>query len=167
MRKLLLWVAFLVLTAVTASAAAKPLKADKVLAEAKTKASEQHKAIFLIFGASWCDACHVLDSFLDRPEIRIIFDKYFVVTRLTVFEQIAGKPDLDNPGADQFMLKLGGIASNGEVGLPFFVVMDQKGSALITSVRPVKGKPTGIGFPQQPDEIAWFLDMLKHGAPSL
>jgi hypothetical protein len=150
-----------------ALATPKPSKADQVLAEAKARATEQHKSIFLIFGASWCADCHTLDSFLDQSEVRAIFDKYFVIARLSVGEEMAGRPNLNNPGSDKLLGKFGGIAPNGEVGIPFIVVLDQSGSPLITSNRPVKGKPNGegIGFPTEPEEIAWLVTMLKKGAP--
>jgi len=150
-------------------AAQKPPKADQVVADAKAKAAEQHKSIFLIFGASWCGECHSLDSFLDESEIRAIFDKYFVIARLSVAEELGNHPNLNNSGSDKLMGKFGGIGSNGEVGLPFLVVLDQTGKPLINSNRRVKGKPAGdgIGFPTEPEEIAWFLTMLKNGGPLL
>jgi len=169
MRKVLSCVALVLLLGSLGLAGAKPPKADQVLANAKAKATEQHKSIFLIFGATWCPECHTLDSFLDAPEVRAIFDKYFVVAHLSVAEDLAHRPDLNNPGSDKFLDKFGGIAPNGEVGLPFMVVLDQGGSRLINSNRPVKGKPAGggIGFPTEPEEIAWLINMLKKGAPLL
>ena len=48
-------------------------------------------------------------------------------------------------------------------------MLDSKGSALITSNRGGKEKASseGIGFPTEPEEISWFLDMLKRGADAL
>lgn len=160
----------LALLSIASLAATKPPKADQVVSGAKAKAAEQHKAIFLIFGASWCAECHSFDHYLALPEISTIFDKYFVVIHLDVFESAGGgNASLENAGADQLLVKFGGISANGEGGFPFFVVLDEKASPLITSNRPTKNKPAGdgIGFPTAPDEIAWFLTMLKRGAPSL
>ncbi|HEY6253887.1 MAG TPA: thioredoxin family protein [Candidatus Angelobacter sp.] len=164
-----LWL-FVLLWSIAAMAAPKAPKADQVMTEAKAKATAQHKAIFLIFGASWCPECHTFDRFLALPEVNAIFDKYFVVSHLDVFEAAgAGNKKLENSGGDQFLLEFGGISSKGEGGFPFFVVLDEKAAPLINSNRPAKGKAEGdgIGFPAQPQEIAWFLTMLKRGAPSL
>src|SRR5215469_9262114 len=90
------------LVSLAAVAAPKPPKADQVLSGAKAKAAEQHKAIFLIFGASWCAECHSFDRFLALPEISAIFDKYFVVIHLNTFESAGGgNANLENAGADQ------------------------------------------------------------------
>lgn len=158
------------LLSIVSMAGPKPPKAGEVLSGAKAKAAEQHKAIFLIFGASWCAECHSFDRYLALPEISTIFNKYFVVIHLNVFESAGGgNASLENAGADQLLVKFGGISSHGEGGFPFFVVLDEKASPLITSSRPTKNKPAGdgIGYPTAPDEIAWFLTMLKRGAPAL
>jgi len=168
MRKIPHCILFLLVTT-TIGLAEKLPKADHVLAEAKAKAATEHKAIFLIFGASWCADCHTLDSFLKDREVAAIFDKYFVIAHLSVAEELADHSDRNNSGSMQLLQKFGGVSGSGEVGLPFFVVLDSKGSALITSKRPVKGKPEpeGIGFPTEPEEISWFLDMFKRGTDGL
>ncbi len=169
MHKLPWYVVALLLASTIVMAAPKPPKADKVLAEAKARATEQHKAVFLIFGASWCPECHSLDSFLAEPEMQSIFDKYFVIARLSAFEEAGGHPDRDNPGSDQLMQKFGGFSPSGEGGFPYIVILDASGSPLINSNRPVQGNPSGegIGFPTQPEEINWFLTMLQKGAASM
>jgi thioredoxin-related protein len=169
MHKILGGLVFILLISPFVVATPKPPKADQVLADAKAKASEQHKSIFLIFGASWCPECHTLDSFLDEPAIRAIFEKYFVIAHLSAYEELAGHANLNNPGSDKLMIKFGGVAATGEAGFPYLVILDESGSPRITSNRPVKENPAGesIGFPTQPEEIAWFLTMLKTGVPSL
>src|SRR5215470_6256749 len=99
--------------------AQKPPKADDILKEAKLKAADRNKSIFLIFGASWCEACHQLDGFLADPEIAAVFDKYFIIARISFGEGAEGHPSWDNPGSDSLMVKYGGVSSSGEVGLPF------------------------------------------------
>lgn len=161
---------FVALLSVLTHAAPKPPQADQVLADAKSKAAQQHKTIFLVFGASWCPECHALDRFLALPEISAIFDKYFVVIHLNTLEAAGGgKANLENPGANQLLIKFGGVSSSGEIGFPYMVVLDENASLLVSSNRPAKGKPDGegIGFPTEADEIAWFLNMLHRGAPAM
>src|SRR5882757_10563043 len=106
------------------AAAQKAPKADDVMKAAKQKAADQNKGVFLIFGASWCEDCHELDGFLALPEMAEIFDKYFVVARLTIGEADAGHPERDNPGAESFILKYGGVSPSGEVEIPFIAILD-------------------------------------------
>ena len=168
MRKTLCWIALLLITSLLAVAEKQP-KADHVINEAKSRAAAEHKSILLIFGASWCPGCHTLDSFLKDKDVAAILDKYFVIAQLNVAEDLAGHPERNNAGSLELLQKYGGVSAKGDVGLPYFVVLDNKGSALITSNRAGKGKDPSdaIGFPTEPEEIAWFLQMLKRGADAL
>jgi thiol-disulfide isomerase/thioredoxin len=145
-------------------------KAEDILKAAQAKSADQNKPIFLIFGASWCEACHQLDTFLAYPEIAAIFDKYFIIARLTFGEGAAGHRDWDTPGADSLIEKYGGVYSNGSVGLPFIAILDAKAKLIISSNQPGKANAPGgpgTGFPTEPDEIKWFLSMLVKSAPAL
>lgn len=159
----------LLLLASTTVLAQKNAKADDILKADKLKAADQNKTIFLIFGASWCEACHQFDTFLALPEVAAIFDRYFVVSELTFGEASAGHPDWDTPGADTLMLKYGGVSSVGTVGLPFIAIVDAKGKLIVNSIQPGKGKDAGAeaGFPTEPEEIRWFLSMLQKAAPAM
>src|SRR5215467_582890 len=99
---------------------AKTPSADEVLAPAKAKASAEKKAIFLHFGASWCGWCRKLDSFLGRPEIKPVFEKYFVPVKLVVQENEKNKA-LENPGAAALLNQFG-----GPEGLPYSAFLDAK-----------------------------------------
>jgi thiol-disulfide isomerase/thioredoxin len=147
-------------------AASKP-RADQVLADASKQAGEQHKAILLIFGATWCEDCDVLDKFLAVPEVRAVFDRYFVVVHLSVFETVGQHPELENVGADRLLVKFGGSSDAGEVALPFSAVLDSNGALLVNSIPAGKNVAEGIGYPHEPQEIAWFIHMLKAGAPQI
>lgn len=155
--------------AATTTVAQKIPKAGEIVKEAEAKAVDQNKAIFLVFGASWCDPCHQMDLFLATPEVAAIFSKYFVTEEVSVGEAAAGHPEWDNPGADTLMMKYGGIGSNGSASLPFIAILDQKAKLIANSNRPGKAgaADTGTGFPTEPQEIKWFLDMLEKAAPSM
>ena len=80
--------------------------ADQVLFPAKAKASAEQKAIFLHFGASWCGWCKRLDTFQDRPDIKPVFDKYFIPVKLVVQEHGKNKV-LENPAAIIALARIG------------------------------------------------------------
>lgn len=151
------------LSGLAARAAEAPPPADQVMAHAQADAASQHKGIFLIFGASWCGWCRRLEQFNHVPEVSAILDKTFVIVHLTVQEH-KEKAQLDNPGAEELMKSLG-----GQGGLPFFAFLDGGGKLIVTSNRPPDGQKgdTNIGFPGNPQEIAWFTTMMKKVVPSL
>lgn len=146
----------LLLVSAWAACGATP-SADEVLAPARAKATSEHKAIFLHFGASWCGWCKRLDAFLDRPDIKPVFEKYFIPVKLVVQENERNKAQ-ENPGAEALMKKLGGPA-----GLPYSAFLDAKGAAIETS----KLDGENIGYPAQPKEIDWFVQMMKKAAPNM
>ena len=69
------------------------------------------------------------------------------------------------------MIKYGGISPQGDVGLPFIVVLDQKAKLIANSNIPgrsqPKATPTSTGFATEPEEIKWFLTMITKGAPGV
>jgi thiol-disulfide isomerase/thioredoxin len=145
------------------AAFAEPPISDQVLAKAKAKASAEKKTIFLHFGASWCGWCKRLDAFLDRPDIKPVFEKYFVPVKLVVQENDKNKA-LENPGADTLLNKLGGPS-----GLPYSAFLDAQGAFIVNSKRPSALVPEGenIGYPGQPNEIDWFIQMMRKAAPNM
>jgi len=137
--------------------------AQEVLAQAEAKASADDKAIFMHFGASWCGWCKKLDAFLERPDIKPVFEKYFVPVKLVVQENEKNKA-LENPGADAWLKKIGGPA-----GLPYFAFLNAKGALIINSRHPSTGgaEAENIGYPGQPGEIDWFVHMIRKAAPRI
>lgn len=131
--------------------------ADEVLAHAKVKALAEDKAIFLHFGASWCGWCKKLDAFLEQPDIKPVFERYFVPVKLVVQENEKNK-SLENTGADALLRKL-----DGPSGLPYFAFLDAHGGLIINS----KHDGQNIGYPGEPTEIDWFLQMIRKAAPKV
>ena len=156
MKTIVLVLALLSVTSFVASA--EPLTAEQMLAPAKAKAAAEQKAIFLHFGASWCGWCKRLDAFLDRPDIKPVFEKYFIPVKLVVQESAKNKA-LENPGADSLRQQLGGATA----GLPYFAFLDEKGEMIANSM--LNG--SNIGYPGEPNEIDYFLQMMKKAAPKM
>jgi thiol-disulfide isomerase/thioredoxin len=149
------------------TASAEPLTTDQMLAQAEAKAAAEHKAIFVHFGASWCGWCRRLDAFLDRADVKPVFEKYFVPVKLVVQENEKNKA-LENPGGEALLEKLG-----GPQGLPYSAFLDAHGVLLVTSMRPLVAGGSNnigsnnIGFPVQPEEVDWFVKMMRTAAPQM
>ena len=146
-----------VCAAVTLLAHAEPPAADSLISTAKAKAAAEHKAIFVHFGASWCGWCKRLDAFLVRPDIKPVFEKYFIPVKLVVQEDEKNKA-LENPGADAVLKGLGGPS-----GLPYSASLDAQGALIVNSKR----NGENIGYPAAPEEIAWFVQMMKKAGPRM
>lgn len=156
--------ALLVVSSLPVQARQKSSSAEEIFAEAEAQAEQQHKLIFFEFGASWCGPCHALDRFMEAPEIAPILEKYFVFAKVHIDEERGKHPELNTPGSKEMMDKLGGFQ-----GVPFIVFFRSNGEMIVTSERPVEGKKHGrnIGYPDAPEEIDWFMVMLKKSVPEI
>ena len=69
----------------------------------------------------------------------------------------------DTPGGVALRTALG---AQPEPGFPWLVITDENGKPLVNSNR--NGKIDGnVGYPAAPEEIDWYIEMLKRAAPAL
>jgi hypothetical protein len=87
-----------------------------------------------------------------------------VIARLDVQEH-GDKAGLETPGGAALAAQLGAK----DTSLPFFAFLDEHGELIANSYRPVPGKPraTNIGHPWEPEEIDYFMVMLRKAVPAL
>lgn len=124
---------------------AERVDAEKVLAEAKSRASSAQKRIFLHFGAPWCGWCHRLDDFLAQEEIAAILSRDYIEVKIDIDRMTHGK---------EMLSQMRGGESGG---IPWIALLDADGKRIVTSDAP-KGN---IGYPAAPQEIDHFLAMLR------
>ena len=138
--------------ACTVSFAQSVPNSGSIMAAAYKQAAKEHKNVFVMFHASWCGWCKRMDASMTDPSTQKYFDDNYVTVHLTVQENAANK-GLENPGAEVFLAKYKGE----KAGLPFFLVMDPKGTELGDSF--VNGQ--NLGCPAAADEVAAFITLLK------
>ncbi|WP_313000064.1 thioredoxin family protein [Chryseobacterium gleum] len=128
-------------------------KADVLVNKAITEAKAGKKNVLLIFHASWCKWCKMMEKNMDLPETKPIFDKRFVTAYIDVQER-GDKKSLENPGGQELMNKY-----NGEnAGLPFWLILNPKGEVLADSF---DAKGENLGSPATPEEVAIFIAKIE------
>ncbi|GAA5086059.1 hypothetical protein GCM10023210_07490 [Chryseobacterium ginsengisoli] len=128
-------------------------KADAVLNKALTEAKAKNKNVLLMFHASWCKWCHVMEKNMTLPETKPIFDKKFVTTYVDV-QEMGEKKKLENSGGEELMNKYKGK----DAGLPFWLVLNPKGEVLADSFN---DKNENLGCPSTVEEVDAFVSKLK------
>jgi thioredoxin-related protein len=122
-----------------------PKDANRVVADAQTRASSDDKLVLLTFGAPWCVWCHELHNWLAKEDVAAIMDRDFVIAQVDI-ERMTGGDDV-----------MKAYRTNSDGGIPWFAILDAKGKSLATS----DGAKGNIGYPAQPEEIAHFLAVVK------
>jgi hypothetical protein len=137
--------------------------ADDILSLAESPAAAAHKNVLLVFSASWCVPCHMFEAFLRDPEAGPILRQYFVPARIDVGEEARGRNGRNTPGGEKMMLSFTGGRTEG---YPFFVFLTAQGSPLVNSL--IDGRSgKNIGYPAAPQEIDWFMTMLRQSTPAM
>ncbi len=140
--------------------------AAAILERAETLARAEHKNILLDFDASWCVNCRLYDHFRDDPQIHALLSRALVFATMDSGEFANDTKHANTPGGPDFEAAIGGR----DAGFPFMVILDASGKPIVDSNRPDPISKTGksnIGYPALPEEVDWFVEMLRRGAPSL
>lgn len=124
---------------------------------AEDRAGREGKAVFLEFHASWCIWCRRLNAMLSDPQVKPVWDRYFVTTEVDSMEH-GGKVSLENAGWEDLMKEYGAT----KAGLPYFVFLDPKGT-LLADCR----DPDNMGYPAGKHDSAAFLAAISKSAPSI
>lgn len=148
------------LAMLVASVAGAAETASALMASATAEASSAHKNVLVVFHASWCGWCRKFDAMLADKKVGPLLRKYFVVAKIDVLEH-EEKVSLNTPGGDEVMAAVGGKGQ----GLPFLAIVDSAAKPIVNSIRQPGNK--NIGYPSEPEEIAWFMTMLKRSVPDL
>jgi thiol-disulfide isomerase/thioredoxin len=135
--------------------------ADGVLNQAYAQAAKENKKVILIFHASWCGWCKKMTASLNDPTCKKMFDDNYVTVYLDVLEH-KGNENLNTPGGMDVLEKY----EAAQAGLPFWLVLDNKGTKLADSEMPAAGETTGkpkdnVGCPAEENEVAYFTKILK------
>lgn len=128
-------------------------KAEVVLKNAFNEAKSKNKNVLLVFHASWCKWCHVMEKNMSLPETKPIFEKKFVTAYVDV-QEMGEKKKLENPGGEELMAKYKGK----DAGLPFWLVLNPKGEVLADSFN---DKNENLGCPSTAEEVNLFAAKLK------
>ena len=140
--------------------------ATVILHRAEARARAEHKSILVEFGASWCINCKLYDRMLADPELHAILSRAFVFTTMDTGESPSDRRHANTPGGVAFEDSVGGK----NAGWPYLVILNAGGKPIVNSYRPDAKSKTGkanIGYPVLPQEIDWFMTMMRRGAPTM
>src|SRR5688572_29221507 len=119
-----------------------PPAAD-VLSEKLAQAKKEGKAVFLAFGSPSCGWCKHLDKFHARPAVEKTLGGHLVFAKVDVVENSGGQQMYD-----KYAPEPGGV--------PVWVILSADGKVLADSFEEAKGKKQNVGFPYEPNELAYY-----------
>ncbi|MDQ1095206.1 MULTISPECIES: thioredoxin family protein [Chryseobacterium] len=132
-------------------------KADVIVDKAMKEAQANKKNVLLIFHASWCQWCRLMEKNMERPEMRPVFEKRFVTAYVDV-QEVGEKKRLENPGGQELMNRYKGE----KAGLPFWLIISPKGEVMTDSFN---AKGGNLGSPATQEEVSVFIAKLDQVSP--
>ena len=138
-----------------------PYSADYIIAIAKKEAKKEKKNVIIMWHASWCGYCHLMDSLMQREEVKDYFEGNYVIEHMVVNERKDLK-HLENPGADSVLA----LYNGDKAGIPFWVILDKRGELLADSFMREEGvgmdEPgKNSGCPLQENEVVHLQKVLQ------
>lgn len=126
--------------------------ADERVAASVAQAGKEGKSVFVSVGAEWCGWCGKLDELLANEAVAPILRKHFVLLKL------------DQDKVDGTTAFRAANALDRSKGIPWYAALDNTGKVIATSDAKVDGN---TGYPARPEEIDWFIEVLKRSAPDM
>ncbi len=130
--------------------------AAEAVAKAAAGAKAEGKQLLLVFHASWCAYCQLMDIMLADKACKPIIEKYFVVFHLRALEEKPEMLALQLDGADAYYASL----TPKKSGLPYTAVLNGEGARVVDSIMPTGDN---FGFPVDAVELANFEEMMRKG----
>lgn len=132
-------------------------KAAEVVAQAAADAEASGKRLLLVFHASWCGYCILMDRMLEDVACKPILDKYFVIYHLRALE---AKPEMKAQQLDGADAVYASYVPD-KIGLPYVAALNGKAERVADSVM---RNGENFGFPVEAVELDNFQDMMRKAA---
>ncbi len=122
-----------------------PADAKRELADTLAVAKKDHKRVLVIFGATWCYDCHVLDTTLRSAKVAPLVEANYHVLHINI-----GDHDANADLAERFQVPL-------EKGIPGLAVLDADGRVVTSSKNGEFESAARIGM----KDVTGFLERWK------
>lgn len=134
--------------------------AATAVAQACREAAASNRRTLLVFYASWCGYCQLMDMALADKKAKPLVERHYLVAHLRSQEMKPKQQALQLPGADDVYSRY----APKDVSLPYMAVLDENAGKITDSVM---ANGENFGFPVDPHELDAFEVMMKVGAPSI
>ena len=104
----------------TVQQSATPQSADALVDNAVHQAANEHKAVIVVFGASWCPPCTEVDAFFKAADVHNAVSNNYLIRHLTIWER-GERATLNTPGSEAMFNQIGGD------GIPLIAFLDPSG----------------------------------------